>query len=114
MISHMETRLVRWGRWLTTNRGQGSAGMSASMEPMPRSNYRTTVVPRINLDASRTHEWVKTCSAVDQRLLFMAYIECQTVTAISIKLDVTRTTVYNRLHKLQAALAAFGAPPSAP
>lgn len=107
MISHMESRLVRWGHWVATSRGMGSGGLSANLQPMPRSNFRTTVVPNINLDASRTQDWVKTLPEHEQRLLFDVYIKCSTVTAISIKLDITRTTVYRRLHVLQASLSAF-------
>lgn len=105
MIHWVDQQLIRWGQWLQTGRGLGSAGLTANWEIVGRSNVRSAVIPVKDIECSRTHDWVATLPEADQVLLYRAYCTPKTARQNAVILGCSLRTMYARLHRLHVEYA---------
>lgn len=105
MIHWVDQHLSRWGQWVQLGRGRGSAGLSASWDSVGRGNVSQAIIPVKDIEMSRTHDWVASLAAGEQRLLFQVYCTPATARENAIKLNISLRTLYTRLHSVQAEYA---------
>ena len=102
MIIWVDGVFARWGVWLLTNRGRGSAGLTAAWDSVGRSNFRQAVIPIRELDSSRVHDWTGQLASNDKALMLEMYCTEGTTIDHARRLSLSTRTLYTRLHDLQA------------
>ena len=105
MIVWVDGVFTRWGVWLQTNRGRGSAGLTADWTNVGRSNFRQAVVPVRDLDCSRINDWVEQQDLQARQLLMEVYCTTRSSVEHAIALSLSTRTLYARLHTLQTRYA---------
>ena len=105
MITWVNQKLTAWGVWVQLDRGQGSKGMSANWGEPGGGGYHAGSVPIRNLEASRTHDWVRSLPMADQLILVEHYCTPRSAIAQAAKLRMSLRTLYRRLHELHCQYA---------
>lgn len=106
MITHADAMLKAWGRWLLTNRGQGSKILVQDYTkfkvdaPLQKSARLHPPVPNVNLSAARTHGWVMAQPKPEREILVEAYAHGCKRQDMADRRGVQKKTLYNRLHSL--------------
>lgn len=107
MITWVNQKLTAWGVWVQLDRGQGSKGMSANWGEPGGGGHHAGSVPIRNLEASRTHDWVRSLPMPDQLILVEHYCTPRSAIAQAAKLRMSLRTLYRRLHELHCQYAAL-------
>lgn len=105
MITWVDRKFVAWGTWVQMDRGQGSKGLTANWGEPGGGGHHAPSVPIRNLEASRTHDWVRTLPMADQLILVEHYCTPRSAVAQAAKLRMSLRTLYRRLHELHAQYA---------
>ncbi len=105
MITWVDAKLIAWGVWLQLDRGQGSKGLSANWGEPGGGGHHGASVPIKNLDASRSHDWVRSLPYADQLVLVEHYCTPRSAVAQAAKLRMSLRTLYRRVHELHCQYA---------
>lgn len=103
MINWVAAQFERWGVWLQTDRGVAAKGqMAAWLEPRGGQSA-TAMVPKVSIECSRVHDWVRGLDLEAQRIMLQVYCTEQSSIEHARVLHMSTRTLYARLHSLQVA-----------